>query len=656
MSAACIGLIALTGMTVVAAEVPRPQGGGDHTWMAYAAFCALSEEDRAWLAPEIPAFISTYTHLPDANWNNYGTFGGWSGLPDQPRTPDVRREWEIHEFTGFNQNTGAGRRFDHSPAGLYPAIPWYLPRIVERFRRGEFMRPIIQLGCLSHLVQDCSTFPHMQALHRAARFDVTKISIEGYEPQSLGKDLDAVTKAMLERTKAMVAWCDQRAPELRAAMQSGDAVKEQQIRVACCGEACKVLADLYHSLIALVGECPRPGPPAGGENLVLNPGVEEEDPGERLPRHWVVGYNDLKDRLGRALWEGQIIRNARMWHGGRRSLKVMWTPEQGLEWRQTWPSSVYVRPGEFYVASAWAKVYDGTGRTNVILAFYRSDLTPLQEFASPSIEGRTDWQKLTVAAEVPEGAVRARVILRSAANEGAAWFDDIELCRVERAAYERARQAEPTGDRLVLHLPFDTDVRDHSRFGQLNSPIVALSGAKRANLVRPKGHAGGCAHFDGQDDFVEVPHSYVEDVLSPGGAMTITLWVKAERAGPALLCGKAAEGPQGAKGYRLDLTSDGKIRFAVAVDGKLSPSAEAAAPIGEWAHIAAVRTEAGEMSVYVNGQPGAVVRRPGKYEPSPKSFYVGADYGVKDFFAGDLDDLRLFRAALSPEEIGDLLK
>jgi len=284
-------------------DVPKP-GGGDHGWMAHASFCALSPEDRVWFQPEIAAFLRTYTKLPDHNWNNYGTFGGWSGLPDKPRTPDDRREWELCEFTGHNSNTGVGRRFDHSPNGTYPAIPWYIPRIIARFQAGEFMRPIMQLGCLSHLIQDCATFPHLQALHRTARFDVSKISIEGYTPKKLADDAEGLAAVILERTKAMVAYCDQQAPDLRAAQQSDDRAREQEIRVACCNEAAKVLADLYHSIVAVVGECPRPGAPELGRNLALNPSLEEEDPGERLPRHWVVGYNDLQDRLGRSMWEG----------------------------------------------------------------------------------------------------------------------------------------------------------------------------------------------------------------------------------------------------------------------------------------------------------------------------------------------------------------
>ena len=622
--------------------------------MAYAAFCALPPEDRAWLQPEIAAFIGTYTHLPDCNWNNYGTFGGWSGLPDEPRTPDTRREWEICEFTGWNPNTGVGRRFGHAPSGTYPAIEWYTPRIMGRFESGEFMRPIIQLGCLSHLMQDCATFPHMQALHRTARFDVSKISIEGYAPRKLADDVDGLAAVTLERTKAMVEFCDRQAPDLRAAQQAGDGAKEEQIRLACCGEVCKVLADLYHSIVAVVGACPRPGVPELNENLALNPGLEEEDPGERLPRHWVVGYNDLTDRLGRAMWEGHIQRNARLWHSGGHSVKVMWTPELGLEWRQTWPSSIYVRPGEFYAASAWGKVHVATGETQVVLSFWGDDCSLVQEFASPPIAGTADWQKLSVAVPVPAGASRARVILRSKANEGAAWFDDIELMRVDEATCDRIGAEKPETDRLVLHMPFDNDVHDHSLFAGLNSPIVSMSGGERATLLQASGDRGQVLALDGGDDFVEVPHSYVQDVLSPPVAMTISLWLKAERPGPALICGKVAQAGDAARGYRLDLTTDAKVRFSVAAGGKLEAAAEQAVPIGEWAHVAAVRETDGTLCVYVNGKPGASVQHAALYEPSPKSFYVGADYGVKDFFAGLMDDLRIYREALSAGEIAAL--
>ena len=61
---------------------------------------------------------------------------------------------------------------------------------------------------------------------------------------------------------------------------------------------------------------------------------------------------------------------------------------------------------------------------DVTIAFYGDDLGPVDEAATP-VAGDADWQRVTVAARVPDAAVKARVILRSVANEGAAWFDDL---------------------------------------------------------------------------------------------------------------------------------------------------------------------------------------------------------------------------------------
>jgi len=313
-----------------------------------------------------------------------------------------------------------------------------------------------------------------------------------------------------------------------------------------------------------------------------------------------------------------------------------------------------VREGEFYGASTWAKVYAATGETQVVLSFYGDDHSPVQEFASSAVAGTADWQKLGVAAQVPAEASRARVILRSRANEGAAWFDDIELMRVDEATCERMNASKPQTDRLVLHMPFDGDVHDHSPFALLNGPIVSMSGGQQAVLLQPAEQQGWVLALDGKDDFVEIPHSGVEDVLSPPQAMTISLWLKADRPGPAFVCGKVAEAGDTAVGYRLDLTSDARIQFSVAADGKLEPAAEQAVPIGQWAHVAAVRKADGTLCVSVGGKPGAPVERPRLYQSSPRSFYIGADYGVRQFLAGRIDDLRLYREALSPQEISVL--
>ena len=85
MPLATLATILVLASFAMAAEVPRPGGGDDHAWMTYASVAVLPAEDLEWLGPEIKPLISTYCHLPDLNWNNYGKFGGWSGLPDQPR-------------------------------------------------------------------------------------------------------------------------------------------------------------------------------------------------------------------------------------------------------------------------------------------------------------------------------------------------------------------------------------------------------------------------------------------------------------------------------------------------------------------------------------------------------------------------------------------
>jgi len=647
-------LLALVSCATGAAEpnqAPRPGGGDDHAWMAYATLCALPEADREWLSPELSGFVHTYTHLPDCNWNNYGTFGGWSGLPDQPRTPDVRREWEICEFTGWNPNTGVGRRFGHAPSGALPAIAWYVPRIVEAFRGGGFMGPIIRLGCLSHLIQDCATFPGAQALHRSAKFDVSKISIEGYGPRKVAEDVEGLVDATTTATQELAALCEARGPDLRVAMQAGDDAAQQTIRLECCNQACRILADLYHTVISLVGECPRPGPAPLDVNLVRNAGVEEEDPGERLPRHWYVGYADLRDRVGRALWEGQVQRNARLWHTGRRSLKLMWTPAEGLQWRQTWPSSVYVRPGELYVASAWVKTYAATGSTQLVVAYHRDDFSKVAEVDGAAINGTSDWQRVTVAAAVPPRARRARIILRSKANEGAAWFDDVQLMRVSPEQFEKAKSTGARGDRMVLHMPFEADTRDHSVFGQLNSPVAAVSGTGPAPLLHPADDDRPALTLDGVDDFVEVPHSHTEDVLSPRGGMTLALWLKVDAARSAFICGKASTVGGKARGYKLELTEQGRVRLSVATAVGAWERAHVDMPTGRWVRVVALRRATGEMMVYAGDSVGDVTRGPELLSASEAAFYVGANHGASEFLAGRIRDLRVYREALAPDDI-----
>jgi hypothetical protein len=670
VSGTCTGTVALAFACFAVAccvagetdlEALKRKLGGDHNWMMWASVCALSPADRAYLEPELELLIRHYTHVPDTNWSNQGEWGGWSGFPNSQWYPNFRREWGVSHACGWSPVSRKGTPlYLHGPPGAYVGVKTLFPRVVELFRKGRHGDAARVIGAASHAIQDSATFPHMQAIHRAAGFDVSRIAIPGYKPRLLADTPEKAAKALARDTEAMVHWTEKLAIEIRKVMASGDGKRYSELRAQCCNEAAKVVADFVHTAVALAGPRPKARPHPFSKNLVVNGNVETADFGEPAPKGWVAWHNDRKDRLGVCDWEGRVTRNQNLWRSGRRSLKLMWAPKKGLEWRQTWPCALFAKPGEQYRARVWLRTVDAAGQSGVALQFARRNAEIVTTVEGKSVGGTSDWVQLAVEAAVPEGAERLRVVLFSRENQGAVWFDDIELMRVDPKA--KPPSAKPKVQDLVLHLTFDdgkgVNIADRSPYRGINGPNPGISGGVPTDLHVPDGRFGQAVAFDGADDFVECPASYIQDVQCPKGAMTLSLWVFANEHRDATFVAKehAPVGKQAA-GYRLMLRKDGRVAFVThATKGDAVAASAAPIPLRQWLHVAAVRTASHTLAVYVNGKPGKSVVCPGPSAAMPPvgrrpSLYLGATAGVRDFFAGRIDELALLRRALSAEEI-----
>jgi len=640
----------------------------DHPWMMFATVQALSESEREYLEPELELLVTVYTTFPDQNWSNQGEWGGWSGLPDAGRTPNDRRAWGISRACGFSPVSRQGKPLSlHSPPGSYEAVEVLFPRIVGLLKEGRHGDAIRVLGAMSHAIQDSATFPHMQALHRAAHFRFRDVAIPEYQPVKRGDAPEEAAHALAARTEQMVRFTEELASEIRAAMAQGDEEKNSALRVRCAGEAAKVVADAIHTAILLAGPKPDVGRTPPNTDLIVNGSVEQDDFGEPWPAGWVAQWNDPMDRLGRLEWAGLIARNQTLWRSGRHSLKVMWANEKGLQWCQTWPAAVWVEPGERYRATAWVKTAQATGETDVALEFATRSAQPVATLASDAIAGDREWTQLSVEGVAPPRAERLRIALRSRSNNGAAWFDDVALVRLEPggAPNESIQPKAAKSDDLMLWLSFDeasgTYVQDRSSFSGVNGPNLLASAGVPSDLFVSEGLRGAAVRLDGKDDFVECPASYVQDVQCPKEAMTLMLWVWAEEHRDAVLVAKEQRLPdQPARGYSLRLGAEGRVRFTIHTDqGPVAAESAGPLPVDRWAHVAGVRSPENQLTVYVDGRPGAMQKATGRPLPPQAtgsglsaSLYLGADAGVRDFFAGRLDEVHLLNRALDAEEIG----
>ena len=115
---------------------------------------------------------------------------------------------------------------------------------------------------------------------------------------------------------------------------------------------------------------------------------------------------------------------------GRQSALVLWPPKLGLDWQQTWPNAVRVRPGEKYRASVWGKAAATTGGSYLAVEFSDTDYRPILVTKSAVLTTDGAWQQLSVDAAAPDSARWLRIILHGAGSDGAIWYDDAEVVRM----------------------------------------------------------------------------------------------------------------------------------------------------------------------------------------------------------------------------------
>jgi hypothetical protein len=636
----------------------------DHNWMMLASVNSLSENERQYLQPELEQLVVIYTLFPDFNWGNYGEWGDWSGYPNSERTPNLRREWGISYACGYDPVSKEGiplslhgmREQDGYEQAI--TIKTLFPRIVDLFKQGQHGNATRVIGAISHGIQDAATFPDFQALHRSSTFKwCNEIGIKGYNPIKLGETPDEAVNTIIERIRQMTKFVYKHVHDIRRAMKDNNWEQDKKLRVECANEAAKLVADLIHTSIILAGEkIPNINP--FNINLVVNGDCEQGDFGEPSPKGWVAYWNDPKDRIGILDWEGRVERNQNLWRSGGRSLKMMWASKDGLEWRQTWDVAPIVQSGEYYKATAWAKTVDASGRNILVIEFYSANTDLISSKESPSIIGNTEWSKLEVQAQVPSGAVRMRVILRSLSNEGAVWFDDIELIRIKPGLSSNEPVSKPKPEVLMFQLSFEEGkgvaAIDSSIFK--NGPNVLISDDAPFDLHTSDGYIGSALKFDGVDDFVECPAHRDIDVQCPKDAMTLSLWLYANDYRDAVIvCKEQYPLGEKTKGYRLELCKNGKLRFSIHTElGKVFCESSNSIPKRKWVQIIAIRTKDNMLKIYNDGEAGKIIHASGAFRPAafssssdaPSHLYIGSDTGLNNFLSGKIDEFKLYNEVL----------
>ena len=215
-----------------------------------------------------------------------------------------------------------------------------------------------------------------------------------------------------------------------------------------------------------------------------------------------------------------------------------------------------------------------------------------------------------------------------------------------------AHAANEPEDSLILYMSFDTidgkGTIDHSNYKN--------HGEMMGNPKHVAGKFGKALNFNGENEFVEIPH---HESLTVDQDVTVMAWIRTERhTGPdeAQWQGILAKG-NNPRSYSLWTEAKSKcLHLSVGPpQGGGSVCRQGQVMLNEWQHVVA-QVNNGTHRYWINGKKvgefGNKPNPPGKEDISP--VVIGtAGGGNKRYFLGLIDEVRIWNRALSEEEVNE---
>ena len=233
-----------------------------------------------------------------------------------------------------------------------------------------------------------------------------------------------------------------------------------------------------------------------GHNLVANPGFDMKDT-QGLPKHWRSAVELTKQSRSQAFVAnvpgykinelagvGKYVHDSKVGHDAPGSLRVDQAKgELGIT--TAFCMIDYTKPQSF---SVWAKSENANGTAKAVIYFYDMNYFDWELNHMPNrligkvesklhISGTTDWTKLTVNAQPPQGTIYAAVIIKvDDQDRGSYWFDDAYLDGYGADALEITTSHlgyHPAGNkRILIKAMSDQPVQYHvARKGQTATVI-----------------------------------------------------------------------------------------------------------------------------------------------------------------------------------------
>ncbi|ALM49967.1 hypothetical protein AMR72_14290 [Flavobacterium psychrophilum] len=197
-------------------------------------------------------------------------------------------------------------------------------------------------------------------------------------------------------------------------------------------------------------------------------------------------------------------------------------------------------------------------------------------------------------------------------------------------------------DDLLLYMPFSGVVKDLKGNIELPSGSIAFKSDREGNQT--------CSvQFTGSE-FVTVP-STVKNKIDINDAFSVSLWFRMNNTNSNNLETLFAKGVDGA-GFEISVFSLNAPQFkageVLLVDGDWKADAALPVDITQWHHLVVTVSSGNEISLYRDGQLRATSLIPNGIGTEAMDYYIGKN------FQGFLDDLRVYKRVLMPQEIQTL--
>ncbi len=201
-----------------------------------------------------------------------------------------------------------------------------------------------------------------------------------------------------------------------------------------------------------------------------------------------------------------------------------------------------------------------------------------------------------------------------------------------------------------------TDPKTGDGFDVYDSSFNRRNGTLGANGESPQaddpgivalGKYGPALSFDGTNDVVNVAN-----VSNVGNEFTVEGWVKPTDTNDGRTIISKAEQNASIKGWMIDLRSTGHVRFVMG-DGAAQQEVQSTSTLtNQWQYIAAVKTAANGMKLYINGQPASPANSNTTFANSAQNVRIGfASIPTNTSWNGQIDEVRLTNRALTETEI-----